>query len=60
MRCPICNTHMRITNTFEKRASVERRQACDTCPFRCHTIELISDTRAFIHAMRETVKRAAA
>ena len=58
MRCPIDGTHMRITNTFEKRASVERRQACDTCPFRCHTIELISDTNAFIHALRETVKRA--
>ena len=55
MRCPIDGSHMKITSTLEKRVSVERRQVCLTCPFRCYTIELISDTNAFVKALREVV-----
>ena len=59
MRCPIDGSKMEVTNTYEKRASVERRHQCLSCPFRCHTLELISDTKAFVHAMRQIIRASA-
>ena len=58
MRCTIDGTHMKVTNTFEKRDTVERRQECPSCPFRCTTTELITDTRAFVKAFRKTIQYA--
>jgi len=58
MLCPVDGEKLRVDYTLEKRAKADRRRRCEKCGFRCMTTEVITDTRAFVKALRKAVRDA--